>query len=105
MGEVRLNTPRVRVVREAIDDIEVQTTNADMVLWDRTRFKHKWPPVGDAPILWITFVAWAAARRTGAIDNEYVYERWETDVLECQILNPPEDDENGRPTLPGHTPG
>lgn len=99
MGDVRLSTPRLRIVREGIDDLEVQTTNADLVRWDRTRTKHKWPTVQDAPFLWLTFVAWAAARRTGAIPPDLTYESWENDVLEVETLTE-EDDESGRPTLP-----
>jgi hypothetical protein len=105
MGEVRLQTPRAVVIRDGYDDIEVQTTNADMVLWDRTRYKHKWPPVTDAPILWTTFISWAAARRTGAIPPDHTYEKWESETLEVRILNAGEDDENGSPTMPGPVPG
>lgn len=104
MGDVRLNTPRVRVVRDGLDDIELQTTNADLVLWDRTRSRHKWPPVADAPFLWLTFVSWAAARRTGAIAAELRYEQWEADVLEVEALNVETDDDAGRPTQPGLDP-
>jgi hypothetical protein len=103
MGDVRLNTPRVRVVRDGVDDIELQTTNADLVLWDRTRLRHKWPQVSDAPFLWLTFIAWAAARRTGAITPDHRYEAWEVEVLEVETLTDDEgEDEGGRPTDPAH---
>lgn len=106
MGDVRLNTPRVRVVREGLDDIELQTTNADLVRWDMTRVRHKWPRLDDAPFKWLTFIAWAAARRTGAITPELTYETWEDDVLEVETLNEQaEDDDAGRPTQPGPDPG
>lgn len=101
MGDVRLNTPRLRIVREGVDDLELQTTNADLVLWDRTRTKHKWPQVGEAPFLWLTFVSWAAARRTGAITPEHRYETWESEVLEVETLtDDDEEDPVGRPTPP-----
>lgn len=101
MGDVRLNTPRLRVVREGQDDLEVQTTNADLVNWDRTRMRHKWPKVSEAPFLWLTFIAWSAARRVGAITAEHRYESWENDVLEIETLTEDgEDDETGRPTQP-----
>jgi hypothetical protein len=105
MGEIRLQTPRVLVIREGYDDLEIQTANPDMVLWDRTRYKHKWPPVAEAPMIWATFISWAAARRTGAIPPEYTYETWEAEALEVRILNTEDDDENGSPTLPGPAPG
>jgi hypothetical protein len=101
VGDVRLNTPRLRVVRTGFDDLdELQTTNADLVLWDKTRYRHKWPNVQEAPFLWLTFIAWSAARRIGAITPETKYETWESDVLEIETLDE-EEDEEGRPTLPG----
>jgi len=105
MGEVRLNTPRCLIIRDGHDDFEIQTTNPDLVLWDRTRYKHKWPPVTEAPILWTTFITWAAARRTGAIPPDYTYEKYESETLEVRILNADEDDETGSPILPGPAPG
>jgi hypothetical protein len=104
MGEIRLHTPRLRVVREGLDDLEIQSTNADLVLWDRTRYKHKWPPPTEAPFLWLTFTSWAAARRTGAIPSDLRFESWESDVLEVESLED-DDDEEGTPTEPGLDPG
>jgi hypothetical protein len=100
MGEVRLSTPRLRIVREGHDDLEIQSTNADLVLWDRTRYRHKWPTPTEAPFLWLTFTAWAAARRTGAIPPEHKYEAWEAEVLEVESLTADEEDEEGTPTNP-----
>jgi hypothetical protein len=98
MGDVQLSTPRLRVRREGYDDLEVQSTNADLVLWDRTRWKHKWPTVSEAPFLWLTFIGWAAARRTGAIPPDVKYETWETEVLEIEPQDDGEEAEAGRPT-------
>lgn len=105
MGEIRLHTPRLRIVRDGHDDLEIQSTNADLVLWDRTRYKHKWPPPTEAPFLWLTFTAWAAARRTGAIPPDLRFESWETEVLEVESLEDDDDDEEGTPTEPGLDPG
>lgn len=95
---VKLNTPRVRVTRESEPDkvLEVQTTNADLVLWDRTRIKHKWPKFEDAPFLWLTFISWAGARRSALIPPELTYEAWERDVLEADASDD-EGDETGAP--------
>ena len=98
MGEVRLNTPRLLVVREQQDDLEVQAINADLVRWDRTRFKHHWPTGQDAPFLFLTFIAWSAARRTGAIPGSTTYETWEAEVLEVKPMDDEEEDDQGRPT-------
>lgn len=115
MGDIRLNSPRVRVVREGHEDLEVQTANPDLVLWDRTRVKHRWPKFDEAPFMWLTFLSWAAARRTGAIETSYTYDRWESEVLEVEDANEAAkreagqadegDDDLGRPTLPGPGPG
>lgn len=105
MGEIRLQTPHCLIIREGYDDLDIQTSNPDLVLWDRTRYKHKWPPLTDAPMLWSTFISWAAARRTGAIPSDYTYEKWETETLEVRILNAEDDDETGSPILPGPAPG
>lgn len=48
-------------------ELEVLTANPDLVRWDVTRAKHGWPSMEDAPMLWATFVAWAAAKRA----NQY----------------------------------
>lgn len=105
MGDVRLSSPRVRVVRDGHDDLEVQTDNRDMVLWDRTRIRHKWPKFDEAPFLWLTFLAWSAARRSGAIAPELTYERWEADVIDVANVDAPDDIGMGTPTPPGPVPG
>jgi hypothetical protein len=97
MGDVKLTSPRVRVVRDGHDDLEMQTTNADLVLWDRTRIKHKWPNFQEAPFLWLTFVSWAAARRTGAIEPGHTYEKWEAETLDVAAVTDDDDTEMGSP--------
>ena len=105
MMATRLGTPRVTVIRESEPDkpLEIQTTNQDLVLWDRTRIKHKWPSFEDAPFLWMTFISWAGARRSGLIPVDTTYEAWERDVLSADAS---EDDEseNGAP-FPEGQPG
>lgn len=96
MGEVKLSSPRVLVRREGYDDLEIQTTNADLVLWDRTRAKHKWPKFDEAPFLWLTFLSWSGARRTGAIPSDMTYEKWEGETLDVEALTDA-DDEMGNP--------
>lgn len=97
MGDVKLSSPRVLVLREGHEPLEVQTTNADMVRWDLTRPKQRppWPKFDEAPILWLTFLAWAAARRTGAIEMTHTWETWLEETLEVQPLEDPEGDEAG----------
>ena len=99
--DVRLTTPRLKVIRESDDTIlELQTTNADLIRWDRTRAKHKWPTIEEAPFLWLTFLGWSAARRSKVIGPDVTYEAWEADVLQVDSNDDDDDpeDETGRPT-------
>lgn len=60
------NTPTFVVEMDdgtVFDDVVVR--NADMIRWDRTRAKHKWPSGTDAPILMLTFWVWASLSREG----------------------------------------
>lgn len=99
MGDVHLDSPRVRVIRDGHEPLEVQTDNRDMIAWEKTRARHKWPKFDEAPIFWLTFLAWSAARRSGAIEQGYTWERWEAETLQARTV---EDDgragdEMGRP--------
>jgi hypothetical protein len=94
----------VRVRREDAEPFEVQTDNRDLILWDQTRIRHKWPKFEDAPFLWLTFISWAAARRTGAIGADVKFETWRDEVVEVAAQTD-EDDDAGLPTEPGPDPG
>ena len=104
MGDVRLKSPRVLVIRDGHEPIELQTDNRDLVLWDMTRARHKWPKLDEAPFVWLTFISWAAARRTGAIEPDRTYERWRDETLGVEALDDDEVGDDGRPTQAGHEP-
>ena len=97
MGDAKLTSPRVSVIREGHEPLEVQTDNRDMILWEKTRVRHKWPKFDESPITWLTFLAWSAARRTGAIDAAYKWETWEAETLQVSTVDDKDDDEIGRP--------
>src|SRR5262252_1036760 len=109
MGEVKLINPRIKIVREGQPELEVQTTNADLVLWDLTRPKQRpvWPTFQEAPFLWLTFLSWAAARRTGAIPTDHTFERWRDEVLDVTSVDDSAepDSELGSPFQLGPEPG
>jgi hypothetical protein len=105
MGDQRLTSPRLRIVRDGHEPVEVQTDNRDMILWERTRLRHKWPKFDEAPFVWMTFLGWAAARRTGAIETSLTYEMWESDVLGIETVSAEDTSEIGVPTEPGADPG
>jgi hypothetical protein len=106
MSDVRLVAPRVLVIRDGEEPLEIQTDNRDLVGWEQTRVRHKWPKFDEAPFKWLTYLSWSAARRTGAL-NGLTYESWEASVLSVRDLSSEvaEDDEMGRPTPPGPEPG
>lgn len=110
MGDVRLVAPRVRVIRDGQEPLDIQTDNRDMLAWEQTAIRHKWGSFQDRPFKWLTFLAWSAARRAGAITPELTYERWEAEVLSISDTNQDETtvDDNpdlGSPTEPGPEPG
>lgn len=76
--------------------LELTSANPDLVRFDITRNKHKWPDAEAAPILWMTFIAWAAARRTGVYTD--TWDKWSNeDCLELEVG----DDEDVDPTQTG----
>jgi hypothetical protein len=99
MSDIKLSAPKVRVVMadgSIIDDL--QTINFDMIVYERTRDKQKprWPSMEDGRILWLTFVSWHAAKRTGATD--ITWEQWERDAMDITLADDGEDDdESGSP--------
>ena len=68
----------------------VTTTLMDHNTWGLTRARHKWPTAQDAPLPWMGFLAWAAARRTGAIEPALT---WELFLGQCLSVRRPEDAE------------
>lgn len=68
---VQLISPRLRIsierpLDDAFDQYDVQTDNRDLIAWDATRPRRQWPAGTDAPVLWMTYLAWHALKRTGA---------------------------------------
>lgn len=111
MADFKLSSPRLRVLRGSLDApeiLEVQTLNPDLIAWDMTHTRHKWPELKDAPFKWLTFIAWHACRREGRIPADLTYETWEASTLEITNLTD-EDDEDDEgvadPTPPGPGPG
>lgn len=99
----KITAPRLRVSRSG-ETFEVQTMNADLVNWDRTRAKHRWPKTEEAPFLWLTFISWSAARRTHVIPENVTYEAWEATTEDITAIdadgNALAGDETGEPVDP-----
>jgi hypothetical protein len=89
MADYTISSPRLQVLRGSLDApevIEIQTLNPDLIAWDMTRAKHRWPEVKDAPFLWLTFISWHAARREGVIPPDLTYEQWQASTLNVTSL-------------------
>lgn len=107
MADYTITSPRLQVLRGSLDApevIEVQTLNPDLIAWDMTRARHKWPEVKDAPFKWLTFLAWHACRREGRIPSDLTYEAWEASTLNVSNVAAEDDDdaEAGSPVDPTH---
>jgi hypothetical protein len=88
-----LSSPRVAVVMSDGSTHEVQTLNPDLLRYDMTRSKHGWAPAQQAPMLWLTFIAWAALRREQLIPDDMGWELFSTE--RCISVQPL--DEEGQP--------
>lgn len=66
---VNLSTPRFDVVLDTpegeLELRDVQAVQADVIRYDLVRRRNGWPAIGDAPMLWTTFVCHAALVRLG----------------------------------------
>ena len=96
---------QIEVFLQDRDSFIVTTTLLDHNIWDMTRAKHKWPSASDAPLTWLGFLAWSAARRTGEIEPTLV---WEQFLSQCLSVRQPDEDEDtatADPIPPGPGPG
>lgn len=96
---------RLRVLLELADsedlaEVTVQPDNRDMVRWDRARAAKGWPALSDAPLLFQTFLAWAAIRRLGSDIHTGDYESFETRCVEITAV-----DADGNEIKPGQAEG
>lgn len=96
MADYTISSPHLRVLRGSMDApevIEVQTLNPDLIAWDMTRARHKWPEVKDAPFMWLTFLGWHACRREGRIPADLTWEVWKDTTLDVSTID--DDGEKG----------
>lgn len=102
MSNVNLIAPGMTVQLDTGDTWHVTTGNPDLIAWDRTAAKHRWPSFKDAPFLWLTFLAWHSSRRQKLLpDPAMTYEQFERAAEQIQ---PDDDDDTAAggvgPTLP-----
>lgn len=86
MADVKLSSPRLRVILADETEQIIQCTNADLVRFDLTRAKQRWPGPQEAPFLWLTFIAWAGLRRTKSIADSLTYEAFSDSTLDIENM-------------------
>jgi hypothetical protein len=99
-----LAIPRLRWTAADGTAHTVQALNPDLMLFEDTAAKHRWPGPTVAPFRWLTFLAWAASRRTGLIPQDVTWEVFAATTLQVSNLDtdrPPTAD----PTPPGPATG
>jgi len=103
VNRLGLTIPRLRVVPASGEPYEVQVLNPDLLLFEDTAATHRWKGPGDAPFRWLTFMAWAASRRTGVIDDAMTWDVFRATTRQIDNLSTSTD--TADPTSPGPVPG
>jgi hypothetical protein len=100
VADYKITSPRLQVLRGSVDApeiLEVQTLSPDLIAFDMTRAKHRWPDMKEAPMLWLSFIAWHACRREQRIPPELTWDEWKATTLD---VGPTSDEEDGEPVDP-----
>lgn len=99
MTSNRLPSPLIDVWRLSDPDpIRIQVENPDLIRYDDTRGRHKWPPMQEDTWRWQTFITWAAMKRLGHLDG-ITFEEWQADVRAVDLIEETPGDV-ARPTQP-----
>lgn len=103
MSERELPGTRVRVTLDTGDTFDLRVTNRELIAWDMTRQKQKWPAWSDANFLALTFVAHRAALREKVTDLTWT--QWQESVEDIESLEVDPEVDVTRPTRPAPEPG
>lgn len=83
---------------------DVQTITADMIVYERVARQMKWPMPGTdgiGPITYLTYLCWAAMKRTGVIGSDVSWDLFSSEVQDVD----PDEEEDADPTQPAASPG
>lgn len=82
----RMVAPRLLVVLDNDNEYTVQTDNRDIVRFDLMRGRKKWPTMQEAPMLWLTVLAWSALSRAGELPGVDVDKELDR-ILSVEVLD------------------
>ena len=84
----KILAPKVRVsMADTGLEYDVQTDNRDMIRWERAAAKWGWPAMSDAPILWMTHLAYTALSRDGIAPAGQSFEAFADRVTAIELLD------------------
>ena len=84
MNKPRLVAPLCVVIMDDGSEFEVQSTNFDLLSYERYARAHKWPPASEAPMETATFVAWHALKRESVIPPDLTYDAFTVAALSIE---------------------
>jgi len=96
-----LPLPRTRVWPAEGPPYVVQIYGSDIINYEETAAKHRWPPVKDGGVMLAYYLAWRASSREGRTDAS-----WETFKATTRFVKDvTEPGDVAHPTRPGVDPG
>src|SRR4051812_24742756 len=70
----QLSSPHIAVIMVDGSEFTVQSLNADMLRWERYAIKNHLPVnPGGAPVNWLSYLAWSAGQREGAVPSDVTW--------------------------------
>ena len=66
----RMVSPRLLVTLDDGNEYDIQTDNRDMVRFDLLKGRKQWPSMQEAPMLWVTVLAWSCLAREKKVTDE-----------------------------------
>lgn len=66
----RMVSPRLLVTLDDGNEYDIQTDNRDMVRFDLLKGRKQWPSMQEAPMLWVTVLAWSCLARENKLTED-----------------------------------
>lgn len=83
----RMVSPRLLVTLDDGNEYDIQTDNRDMVQFDLKRGRYGWPSMQEAPMLWVTVLAWSCMTREGKISKDDSVEKGINRIIAVEALD------------------